>query len=83
MREDKEKLADLYAEYPALVDVYKKFIDTDLENGYDVEDVFAEPEHYSLQSIRHKMISYNTLLDNYRDTNFFDVFPVYKKYKET
>ena len=83
VREDKEKLADLYAEYPALVDVYKKFIDTDLENGYDVEDVFAEPEHYSLQSIRHKMISYNTLLDNYRDTNFFDVFPVYKKYEET
>ena len=83
MREDKEALLKLYANYPALLDVYKKFIDTDLKKGYDLQDVSANPEHLSLKIIRERMISYNTLLDKYRDTNFFDTFPMYRKYKET
>ena len=82
MRVDKDQLLQLYSEYPALLDVYKKFIDTDLENGYDVEDIHSTPQHLSLNDIRDEMLSFNTLLDTYRDTNFFEVFPMYEKYKE-
>lgn len=80
MREDKDALLKLYNNDPALVDVFKNFIDTDLENGYTNVDINIGEEHFSLEDMRENMISYNLLLDSYRDTSFFDVFPMYKKY---
>lgn len=82
MREDKQRLLDLYLDYPALIDIYKKFIDTDLENGYTQSDPNGVIKHNTLDTIRKEMISYNLLLDKYRNTNFFKVFPMYEKYKE-
>ena len=82
MREDKQKLFNLYSDYPALLDIFKKFIDIDLENGYTQSDPNGLVKHNTLDDIRKEMISYNLLLDKYRDTNFFEVFPMYEKYKE-
>ena len=79
MREDKETLLNLYKPFPELLSVYKNFIDTDLENGYTNKDINGT-QHFSLEEIRDTMITYNELLDLHRDTSFFDVFPMYKKY---
>ena len=35
-----------------------------------------------LPTLGKQMVAYNQLLDNYRDTDFFTVFPQYEKYKE-
>ena len=48
----------------------KNFIDTDQDTEYNTEDSRSE------------MIRYNLLLDSYRNTSFFDTFPMYEKYKE-
>ena len=84
LRKDKEKLFELYQDFPALVDVYKNFIDTDLENGYTIKENLNDiEEHLSLSEIRDRMIKYNLLLDSHRNTSFFDVFPMYKKYSRS
>ena len=70
LEEDKQKLFELYSDYPELVKVYKNFIDTDQDTEYNTEDSRSE------------MIRYNLLLDSYRNTSFFDTFPMYEKYKE-
>jgi len=82
MREDKNKLFQLYKKYPSLLSVYEKLIDNDLKEGYHNNDFGVVPQYFSLEDIRKKMVSFNLLLDEYRETNFFDVFPMYTKYKE-
>jgi uncharacterized Fe-S cluster-containing radical SAM superfamily protein len=77
MREDKNKLLELYSSYPHLLEIYKKFIDEDLPDGYTIE----ETVHLSLDEMRSEMVKYNKLLDSYRDTNFFEIFPQYRKYE--
>ena len=37
-------------------------------------------DHLSISELRDRMIKYNLLLDSYRNTSFFEVFPMYKKY---
>lgn len=64
LREDKNKLQQLYSNHPKLIDLYNKYIDNDLH------------------TLGKELISYNTLLDSYRGTNFFKSFPMYEKYKE-
>jgi len=62
-----------------LVDLYEKFIDKNLEESYNLE-----VGDKVLQSIKGEstetMVNYNLLLDSHRNTSFFDVFPMYKKY---
>jgi len=80
-REDKQKLLDMYQPYPELLNVFKNFIDKDLDKGYHMTDYGAIPEFYSLENIREQMVSFNLMLDEHRGTNFFDTFPMYEKYK--
>jgi organic radical activating enzyme len=82
LREDKDEIKKLYSGYPHLKNVYENFIDKDLDEGYTVEEIDKIPLHYSLSDLRKKMVSFNLLLDKYRDTNFFKTFPQYEKYKE-
>jgi len=79
MREDKNKLLQLYSSYPHLLEIYKKFIDEDLPDGYTTK----ESIHFTLEEMRSEMVKYNKLLDSYRDTNFFEIFPQYRKYENT
>lgn len=83
MREDKDALLNLYSSYPHLVDVFKNFIDEDLVNGYTIQEkVNNVNKHLSLEDIRSHMVAYNKLLDSYRSSNFFEVFPQYRKYED-
>jgi len=82
MREDKNRLLNYYSSYPHLLEVFKNFIDEDLIHGYTIkEKVNNVNKHFSLDQIRNDMITYNKLLDSYRSTNFFEVFPQYRKYE--
>lgn len=48
---------------------------TEVFNSFIDKDIKEEnPGHF---------VKYNLLLDEYRDSNFFDTFPMYRKYKET
>jgi organic radical activating enzyme len=80
MREDKNELVSLYKDYPHLLNIFKNFIDKDLDEGYDMNDYGAKREFYDLNRIRSEMVTFNTMLDKHRDTNFFDTFPMYEKY---
>ena len=73
LKEDKEQLKQLYYNYPELMTLHKNFIDKPIEIDYNQYTDFKE--------IISEMISYNTLLDQHRDTSFFDVFPQYRKYE--
>jgi len=75
-QEDKNKLKILYEPYPELTRIYNNFINTDLEIG-----CYVDSEFLSIDWMRRKMLSYNLLLDSYRDTNFLEVFPMYTKYE--
>jgi len=82
MREDKQELHKLYLKYPHLLEVFKKFIDEDMVDGYTID----EPKHslktyLTLNDIRQQMIKYNKLLDFYRNSSFYEVFPQYRKYE--
>lgn len=82
MREDKNSLYEMYSSYPNLLQIFKNFIDEDLTNGYNIyERINNVNQHLSLENIRLEMIKYNKLLDSYRGTNFFEVFPQYRKYE--
>ena len=63
LSEDKEKLYDIYKDYPNLIKVFDDYISKDLPPMKE-------------------MISYNLMLDKYRDTSFFSVFPQYRKYND-
>ena len=71
LKEDKDVLFDLYKDYPELLKVFKNFIDNIDSSVYTYD---------KLEKTRTDMINYNLLLDSYRNTSFFDVFPMYKKY---
>jgi hypothetical protein len=53
--------------------LHKNFIDKPIEIDYN--------QYTDFEEIIREMISYNKLLDQYRDTSFFDVFPQYRKYE--
>ena len=83
LREDKEVLLNLYSDYPYLIEVFKKFIDQDMNEGYTIDEQIHEvKKHLTLEEIRNHMVDYNKLLDSYRSSNFFDVFPQYRKYEK-
>jgi len=46
-----------------------------------LEDVYINFISKYESSLPRLMVYYNTTLDKYRDTNFFDVFPQYRKYR--
>ena len=46
-----------------------------------LEEVYSNFINKYETPMPHAMIEYNTILDKYRDTNFFKVFPQYIKYK--
>jgi len=82
LREDKDALYNLYSSNPHLMQVFKKFIDEDLTQGYTIEEKVNDVnKHLSLKDIRLHMIEYNKLLDSYRETKFFEVFPQFRKYE--
>ena len=77
--EDKQTLKKLYEPFPELCSLYEKFIDKNLEESYNLEigdNVLRSVKGESTET----MVNYNLLLDSYRNTSFFDVFPMYKKY---
>lgn len=76
--EDKKELETLYQDYPELLKIFKNFIDTPVKTSYNRER--NKQYVYSLEKIRSEMIDYNLLLDSHRNTSFFEVFPMYKKY---
>jgi hypothetical protein len=80
LREDKNTLLDLYKDYPHLLNVFKNFIDKDLDEGYHMKDIGTDYDFFDLNRIRDEMINFNTMLDKHRNTNFFDTFPMYRKY---
>lgn len=69
LQEDKDKLLDTYSNYPELLSIHKNFIDKNINASYNISKV------------RKEMIDYNLLLDSYRNTNFFEIFPHYRKYE--
>ena len=82
LREDKETLRKSYFSNPYLMQVFKKFIDEDLDQGYTIEEKVNDVnKHLSLKEIRLHMIEYNKLLDSYRVSSFFEVFPQFRKYE--
>jgi hypothetical protein len=70
--EDKQKLKQLYSNSSDLLNLYKNFIDNPIDIDYT--------QYRNITEIRNEMVYYNSLLDKYRDTNFFDIFPQYRKY---
>jgi len=72
-QEDKNELLNIYSPYPKLIELYENFIDKKLEIDYN--------QFKDINEIIQEMISYNKLLDSYRSTNFFDIFPQYRKYE--
>jgi len=70
--EDKQKLYQLYSNSSDLLNLYKNFIDNPIDIDYT--------QYRNVNEIRSEMVYYNSLLDKYRDTNFFDIFPQYRKY---
>jgi organic radical activating enzyme len=81
LKEDKLKLFELYTSYPELVKVYENFIDKNLDDGYTITEKGKKLEYLTLSDLRKNMISFNTLLDKYRGTSFFETFPMYRKYE--
>ena len=63
LREDKDRLFELYKGNPHLEKLFVDLIDKDL------------------RTMGSKLIRYNKMLDRYRGTNFFEVFPQFEKYK--
>lgn len=84
--EDKQRLKDIYQGYPVLLELLENFIDKDMDFGYTLSNkensIQSKTHSLDIQEMRHRMIEYNLLLDSYRNTNFFDVFPIYKKYQQ-
>lgn len=72
LREDKDNLLQIYSDYPHLVELFQKFIDKEPDLSYS---------NYDINTVRKLMIDFNHLLDSYRNTNFFDIFPMYRKYE--
>jgi hypothetical protein len=71
--EDKNTLRELYSDYPYLIQLYENFIDKEIDIDYT--------QFKDKTEIIQEMITYNKMLDSYRSTNFFDVFPQYRKYE--
>jgi len=71
--EDKNTLRELYSDYPYLIQLHENFIDKEIDIDYT--------QFKNKTEIVQEMISYNKLLDSYRSTNFFDIFPQYRKYE--
>jgi len=73
MPEDKEALLELYKDSTELLTIHKNFISQEVDEtalvGID-----------SVDELRDWFCKYNLKLDKYRNTNFFDTFPMYKKY---
>ena len=73
MPEDKEALLELYKDSTELTSIHKNFISQEVDEtalvGID-----------SVEELRDWFCKYNLKLDKYRNTNFFDTFPMYKKY---
>ena len=84
MQEDKDELFNLYKNYPALVDVYNNFIDSS-DFGFTPSEkeltTLEKKEFLSIEEMRWRMVEYNLLLDSYRNTDFFSIFPMYIKYQ--
>lgn len=70
---DKDTLRELYSDYPYLVQLYENFIDKEIDIDYT--------QFKDRIEIIQEMVSYNKMLDRYRSTNFFDIFPQYRKYE--
>ena len=84
--EDKQLLRDMYQDYPELLKMIDNFIDKETDFGYTLSSkensLQQKTNSLDLHEMRHRMIEYNLLLDSYRNTKFFDVFPMYKKYQQ-
>jgi hypothetical protein len=72
--EDKHKIYELYEGFPELLYLHKNFIDKEIDIDYN--------QFKDVNEIRNEMIFFNTLIDEYRGTNFFETFPQYRKYEK-
>lgn len=72
-RAHKHSLKHMYSDNTELLKVYENFIDKDVVIDYT--------QFKNREEIIKEMISFNLLLDSYRSTNFFEVFPQYREYE--